>query len=167
MRKFFITIILLSIGYIFGLLSSKFTNRTPQPISSIHDFVTDTVVIHDTCHIIVKEPVETVHVKYITRYLPADSFYLSHDSIAVKLPITRKIYADSMYRAVVSGYEPRLDSITIFPVRESITNTVTQTIYNHRKSPRWGIGITAGASISPGHISPAVSIGITYNLITF
>ena len=36
-----------------------------------------------------------------------------HDTIAVPVPIERRVYADSNYRAVVSGWHPSLDSISV------------------------------------------------------
>lgn len=167
MRNFFIPIILLTVGFVTGFLTSKFSNHRPQHISTIREIITDTVIIHDTCHIVVKKPVETIQVRYITRYLPVDSGVTSCDSMAVRLPITRKVYTDSMYHAVVSGYEPHLDSITIFPIRQSITRTVTPTIMRPSVTSRWGIGLTAGAALTPRGVSPAISIGVTYNFLTF
>lgn len=171
MRKIFIPTVTLA-AFAAGFLTSKVAvnRQASQSITTIHKITTDTVVIHDTCHIVVKEPIESATIRYITRYLPVDTIAsqtASSDSAAVKLPITRKVYADSLYRAVISGFNPRLDSISIFPVRQSITNTITQTVQHKASAKRWGIGVTAGASATPKGISPSISIGVTYTLFTF
>ena len=43
------------------------------------------------------------------------------DSVWVYLPFERKIYEDSTYRAVVSGYKPVLEEIDVFSKQTSIT----------------------------------------------
>lgn len=71
-------------------------------------------------------------------------------------------YEDSLYRAWVSGYRPRLDSLQIFP--RTVTNTVTNDIYHTvkvRDKRRWGIGVQAGYGY-PGGVY--VGIGISYNI---
>ena len=53
-------------------------------------------------------------------------------------------YEDSLYRAWVSGYRPRLDSMQIFPrtVYQTVTNDIYHTITPKKK--RWGLGLQAG-----------------------
>ena len=45
-------------------------------------------------------------------------------------------YEDSLYRAWVSGYRPRLDSLQIFPraVFQTVTNDIYHTVTSDRKS---------------------------------
>lgn len=76
------------------------------------------------------------------------------DTIYVPLPIQRKVYETDLYRAVVSGYRPNLDSMTIYHKREII----------HEKDRRWGIGITAGYGIGKYGLSPYVGIGGFYRI---
>lgn len=84
------------------------------------------------------------------------------DSVEVVVPITQRVYADSMYRAYVSGYRPRLDSIFVYPRTSYITTTVKE------KPKRWGIGLQAGYGYSPGNgMSPYIGIGVSYNLFSF
>lgn len=54
-------------------------------------------------------------------------------------------YEDTLYRAWVSGYRPRLDSLQIFPrtVYQTITNDIYHTI-KVRDRRRWGLGLQAG-----------------------
>ena len=70
-------------------------------------------------------------------------------------------YEDSLYRAWVSGYRPKLDSLQIFPrtVYQTVTNDIYHTIIPKKK--RWGLGLQAGYSY-PGGLY--VGAGISYNL---
>lgn len=73
-------------------------------------------------------------------------------------------YEDSLYRAWVSGYRPRLDSLQVFP--RTVTNTVTNDIYHTiiPKSKRWGLGLQAGYGY-PGGVY--IGIGVSCNLWTW
>lgn len=91
------------------------------------------------------------------------------DSIAVDIPITQKVYEDSMYRAYVSGYRPSLDSLIIFP-RHDITTVTNGYTYPKSRQKRWGIGIHVGYGMTMSRtpqFTPYIGFGISYNLITF
>lgn len=84
-------------------------------------------------------------------------------SMAVEIPITQKRYDGDDYRAYVSGYEPSLDSIFVFPK----TTTIRERAY---KPPnKWHIGITAGYGygFKSKQAEPYIGIGITYSIISF
>ena len=71
-------------------------------------------------------------------------------------------YEDSLYRAWVSGYRPKLDSIEIYP--RTVTHTITNDIYHTIKvkdKRRWGLGLQAGYGYPGGFY---VGGGVTYNL---
>ena len=70
-------------------------------------------------------------------------------------------YEDSLYRAWVSGYRPRLDSLQIFPktVYRTVTNDIYHTITPKKK--RWGLGLQAGYGYPSGIYA---GVGISYNL---
>ena len=70
-------------------------------------------------------------------------------------------YEDSLYRAWVSGYRPRLDSMQIFP--RTVYQTVTNDIYHAitPKKKRWGLGLQAGYGYPGGWY---VGGGVSYNL---
>lgn len=81
------------------------------------------------------------------------------DSATVLLPMERKVYADSTYRAVVSGIGVKLDSMTVYPR----TVTVTRTIPG--KPPRhWGLGVQGGVGMTPKGIQPYVGVGAYYRI---
>ena len=73
-------------------------------------------------------------------------------------------YEDSLYRAWVSGYRPRLDSLMVFPktVYRTVTNDIYHTIAPKKK--RWGLGLQAGYGFYPGQSGFYVGVGVSYNL---
>lgn len=73
-------------------------------------------------------------------------------------------YEDSLYRAWVSGYRPKLDSIEVYP--KTIYQTVTNDIYHavKPKMKRWGLGLQAGYGYPGGMY---VGAGISYNLFVW
>lgn len=83
------------------------------------------------------------------------------DSVKITLPIVQKVYSDSEYTAYVSGYEPRLDSIFVYPRRDVVTTTI-------KKPPkRWHIGPTVGYGFTPQGFQPYIGISLTYSVISF
>lgn len=74
----------------------------------------------------------------------------SLDSLDITLPRQQANIKTRQYEAYISGYQPRLDSITIFPII--------------KKPPRWSLGIHAGYGITPSGTQPYFGIGISYRL---
>lgn len=70
-------------------------------------------------------------------------------------------YEDSLYRAWVSGYRPRLDSLMVFPktVYQTVTNDIYHTIVPKKKC--WGLGLQVGYGYPGGFY---VGGGVSYNL---
>ena len=130
----------------------------------------DTVTVVDTLRYHYPVARDSAVVRYETvRLAVADTSRVTvtdtvrvSDTVAVVLPVTQKVYGDSTYRAYVSGYNPRLDSIFVYPRTSYITTAIKE------KSRRWGIGLQAGYGYAPGHgMSPYVGIGISYSLYSF
>lgn len=101
-------------------------------------------------------------IPYITEF--------SGDSVEVKgvqIARERKVYKDSIFTAVVSGIDPRLDEITVYP--RTTTRTVINDIFHTttryiKQKPRWSVGITAGYGFSKDGLSPAIVVGISYRI---
>ena len=88
-----------------------------------------------------------------------------HDTIAVPVPIERRVYADSNYRAVVSGWHPSLDSISVYPATKIITIERERV---EKERSRWGLGIQAGAGLSANGVAvPYIGVGVQYNLFSW
>lgn len=86
------------------------------------------------------------------------------DSVEVSLPIEQKKYSDSTYTAYVSGYHPRLDSITVYPKREIVTIAKTATVVT--KHRRLSIGLQAGYGVGlrSKQMEPYVGVGIGWRI---
>lgn len=141
-----------------SLLLLKFCSRhredTGAPSDTIFIFNTDTSYIRDTVFVYYPRPVSV---------LVSDTLIV-RDTVLLK---EHKFYKDSLYEAWVSGYEPSLDSICVFPVTKTITNTITNTVIETKevkKKTPFGIGIQAGYGYPHGAY---VGIGISYNFIRF
>ena len=76
----------------------------------------------------------------------------------VYLPITQKIYKDSLYTAYVSGYCAKLDSIEVY------SKTRTMFIRERAKRKRFGLGVQVGYGITGNKLSPYVGVGVSYSL---
>lgn len=142
----------------------------------VRDTITDTVtfVKYDTVTYRKPVAVDSVVVRYKTISVELkednfpklddkeDNFPIKKDSVTVEIPITQKTYTDSTYTAWVSGYEPCLDSIQVYPRTEykTITNTIKV-----QDTKRWGIGIQGGVGYGKGGFTPYIGVGIQYNII--
>ena len=139
----------------------------------------DTVTVIDTVVHRVPAAKDSTVVRYVTRTVPvATQSYrasrdtanndreaipplyasASSDSATVVLPITQKMYSDTDYRAWVSGYEPQLDSIKVFPR----TVTVRETIY--KPPSRFSIGLQGGYGITPKGLQPYIGVGVNVRI---
>lgn len=72
-------------------------------------------------------------------------------------------YEDSLYRAWVSGYRPKLDSIEVYPktIYQTVTNDIYHPVTTKPKKKRWGLGLQVGYGYPGGFY---VGGGISYNL---
>ena len=92
-----------------------------------------------------------------------DTFYLAGDTVPihVPIPITQKEYSkDSVYKAWVSGYKQKLDSIIVYPKTIKETKTISIT-------SKFSVGIQVGYGATKVGFSPYIGIGIQYNFISW
>ena len=127
-------------------------NKEPQ-IETIVETKTDTLWKDTT----ITEPQptnsqKTGRVIYIT--IPGDTI---HDSIVIELAEQQKRYDDSLYTAWVSGYEPKLDSISLRLPTITETTTITNTVYHE---PLFTFGLQAGAGYGLLNHHPDIYIGV-------
>lgn len=125
---------------------------------------TVTVIRHDTVK--VDSPVPVYHYKRDTQYVVIPDTQIIHDTVLklYKAPREFLVYKDTAYRAVVSGVQPRLDSIEIY--RPTVTQTVTKYIET-KKKPRYGLGIQAGYGYNGSKWAPYVGAGVQYNFLSW
>lgn len=125
--------------------------------------ITDTLVIRDT--FVREKPVyRTKRVIDTVLFAVTDTVQVS-DSVFVPLPIEQRVYEDSTYRAVVSGWHPSLDTISVF--RSTI---VVDRVQEVKLRPRWSAGVQVGAGVSFDrgiHAAPYIGVGVSYNLISW
>lgn len=124
----------------------------------------DTVYRSDT----VRWPVtrDSVVTRYLTRRLAVmrvDTVRQSDtvravDTVEVRLPIVQKVYRDTNYTAWVSGYEPRLDSISVRHREVTLTKVTGG-------GSRWGVGVQVGLGIDKTFKpTPYIGVGLMYRL---
>lgn len=126
------------------------------------------------------EKVDTVFVcDTITREKPVPCISRVHDTIRVHTSDTvwiaagstveivreARVYEDSTYRAVVSGYRPSLDTIAVYP-RHSVVTLYSNNVVQGQKK-RWGLGVQAGYGVTGDGLSPFIGVGISYNILTW
>lgn len=145
-------------GYILAVLlfvGAFFVGRWTKPRDVSYVELRDTVIVRDTVTERIPEPhiVEVVRIDTCWLETVADTV-----RVPVTVPIERKVYVTSDYRAVVEGYRPALVSMDIY--RE------TQVITKSTAPRRWGVGIQVGYGYMPtvNKAAPYIGIGIQYSL---
>lgn len=90
----------------------------------------------------VDRPVEKWREREKLVYFPVHdtSLVVIRDTAYIALERERRGYSGSEYEAVVSGIDPLLESIKVFPKTAYITNTVV-------KRQHWGFGVSAGPGV--------------------
>ena len=122
----------------------------------------DTLVVRDTIRI--NEPVFVERRVVDTMTVEVVDYKVVHDTAFVNLPREEVEYRDTSYRAVVSGFLPRLEEIEIYRQDRIVTIETVKTV---KEKTRWGLGIQAGAGISTQGIVPYVGIGVNYNILSW
>ena len=152
-----------------------------------------TMPIIDTVPFYMPVPVDSVVIRYEVVKLPiaerdtihsTDTIIVQEtDSVYISLPITQKIYEDSLYTAYVSGYNPKLDSINIYnkvmpkpaeykwelngELGYDMSTTSAPYIdieIGYRLSKRININAHAGYNLEKNNPTPYLGVGITYNI---
>ena len=146
------------------------------------DMSADTPVVHDTIRIVEPAPAEEDVVRHDTASFPMvgqsepkgelknipicnelDSIGglsnglsngLSDDSAKVVIPITKRTYEDSTYKAVVRGYNPELVSLDIYS--RTITQTITKT-----KQPKVVVGIGPYAGFGNKGFNYGIAVNVS------
>lgn len=110
----------------------------------------------------VDRPVEKWRTKEKLVYVPVkvDSLITIHDTTYVALEREIKGYKGEHYEAQVSGVEPSLDWIKVFPKTAYIQNTVVQ-----KKKFTWGVTAGPGAFFNGKDVQFGVGavVGFGYN----
>lgn len=138
---------------LFGALCLLFGTRKPSP-QEVIIVKSDTIRVTDTVMVVKPQPIERKVVDTIVVHT-TDTF---EREVTVTLPREEITYEDTAYRAVVSGYRPSLDSLTIYHQREYIKTT------EQLPAPRWSVSIQGGVGVTPKGLQPYIGVGLTYRL---
>ena len=122
--------------------------------------VTDTIVKRDTITSIPDTVYRTVALGEKTVKVVIHDTLCKTDTVEVALPYVQKQYKDSSYSAWISGYEPSLDSIRVFPK----TTIIRESKVVRQKDRRWGVFGGVGIGVSD-RITPCVGVGIGYRIL--
>ena len=148
------TIVLISILLIISICLNIYLcrDRTPEKTTTKIEYRTRTVrsPVATSTKGVGQIPVAVKTVSHTEKDTVCDTIYL---------PRKQTEYKDSDYTAYVSGYEAKMDSISVRT--KIITKTIIKTKYR-----RINIGITGGYGygINSRTFEPFIGVGVTYNL---
>ena len=142
-------------GFLLGRKGQK------EVISEVVKVQVDTLYRTDT--ILVEKPKIVERRVVDTMVVEALDYIVVHDTAYVNLPREEVEYRDSSYRAVVSGFIPRLEELEIYQ-KEKIVTIQTERVI--KPSP-WAVSIQGGYGVSAKGLTPYIGVGVSYNLYTF
>ena len=124
----------------------------------------DTLIVRDT--VTVEYPVPILTTIIDTLLVAYPDIVIIHDTTFVQIPKERKEYSGKDYRAVVSGYQPSLDLIQVFPETKVVTRTIS---VPSRKRSHFALSLQAGygITIQDNRITPLpyIGAGLSYSLV--
>ena len=166
MKRFLYVLVLSAILFGAGFLVcyTCVNERVTKEVKVVRD--TNVVTYYDTSFFAGPKLTEL-----IVNTRPLDTLWLQgetkviHDSVFFALPREEVEYRDSSFRAVVSGFLPRLEELEIYQRDRYITIETTKTIVE--KPSRWALSVSGGYGVSAKGLAPYIGVGISYNLYTF
>jgi opacity protein-like surface antigen len=156
-----------TVGYILTaiilIVAAFFLGRVTKNCPTVYDTLRiDTVTLYDT----IRDTVLVPKIKYIARIdtvllrVPGDTV-----KVEVEIPIERKVYETSDYKAEIEGFRPSLVSMELYRQTQAITEIQTVSVPDRKC---WGIGIQAGYGYAVGgKFYPYIGVGVSYNIITW
>jgi hypothetical protein len=146
-----------------SVLSWRLGYRTAVA-ESIETPKADTLFVRDT--VTVEYPVPILTTIIDTLLVAYPDIVIIHDTTFVQIPKERKEYSGKDYRAVVSGYQPSLDLIQVFPETKVVTRTIS---VPSRKRSHFALSLQAGygIAIQDNRITPLpyIGAGLSYSLV--
>lgn len=127
--------------------------------NALNALKTDTITMTKRDTITITKPVTKN--RYIKEVITDTLVTKDSIRVEVNIPIETKVYKDSTYKAVITGYRASLDTIQVYPIHTITTITNTNTIKS-----RWSIGIQTGIGygILNNKADLYLGLGITYRL---
>lgn len=173
-RRVIIYVITFIVGVVLGICVEFGWERCTD--DDVGGCGTDTaMVVYDTVKVSLPQVKDSMVVRYVTRVLkkvvtdtnwvqrprmPGEDTveyvenYVPPDCVAVCVPISQSVYSGENYRAWVSGYDAKLDSIEVY--RKEVTL--------QRKQGRIGCVVGVGLGTTGKDVAPFVGVTIGYRL---
>ena len=157
MNKNIINIEILLSFILILIIFNNYNNNKNNNIQPNEIITTDTIYHTDT---IVKDSFIPKYIK--VKEIKIDTLTLANDTVKVpvELPIEQVTYEDSLYHCVISGFQPKLDTLTVYPVQTIIYK---EKVVNKPQS-RVSWGIQAGFGYGVFNKKPDLFIGIGLNI---
>ena len=147
-----------------GIVLSFLIGRWTKPAEQIN------MVHYDTLPPIIR--IDTVRdTLLVPKYVQVERFDTIRETVDGKpvylpVPISSYLFTDdSTYKVEMEGYNVKARNIEVYP--RTITQTVIERVEVLGKPKRWGIGVSAGAALTPQGIRPYLGVGVHYQLIVF
>jgi hypothetical protein len=121
-KKYIPYILLLVVGFAIGILCR------PNHIREVTKMVTDTLVVIDTQ--IIEKPVLVEKRVVDTMLVEVHDTTRVNDTLYMRLGFETKTYQGEDYLAKVSGYNPSLYYIEVYPKTKIVKETTTQSVTN-------------------------------------
>lgn len=130
------------------------SSKTEKEVIQITDTIS--IIKRDTITIIKPQPV----IRYVDKIVRDTLYNTDSVLVPINVPIAVKVYQDSNYRAVISGYKASLDSISIF-IKNQI-QYINKTTY---KTKRWNVSpsVGIGYGMFGKRIDMYVGFSLNYN----
>lgn len=124
----------------------------------------DTIEYVDSIPYYYPVPKDSIVIRYVTEKLPVaggkeEGFPPLRDSATVMIPLTQKVYEGNQFKAYVSGFNQRLDSVFVYPK--------TQVVRIRDEPKRFNLGLSAGYGMTPKGFQPYIGLSVTYKLFRF
>jgi len=165
-----IALLIFGLGVLLGSFVFPSCKETPASYSR------EVVVVRDTIKVKTPEPVVDrivradavrlpLHVKKAIAVTKTAALVKSvlKDSATVDVPISTKVYKTDSYRAVVSGFRVKLDSMEVYRDTRTITEKIQ--LKPRRKWLALSVGPSVGVDIN-GQIAPSLSVTLGLILIS-
>lgn len=146
-------IIIIFILIILNLYQYSHNKNKIVEINDVETIRQDTVIVRDTLKFYKPKPI------YVKSEL--DTLYIN-DTTFIELPKETKVYRDSTYEARISGFQPNLDHISVYPKTIYVTKEKVSYIAN-KKHFHHGIQIGVGFGLINMKPDVFVGYGFTYN----
>lgn len=164
MQKISSLIVSLIIGLVIGSALSSALYSTCHSSMDRTIVKSDTTIVIDTNLYMNPLPVNVEINITDTIEVPVSNIILISDSL-MALPKTIKTFEDEGYKMQISGYDPVLDWIEVYPS----TKFIESESLVRKPARRWGIGIQAGYGLllNSRQVTHGVylGLGISYNLL--